>query len=168
MVRYAAPVNRRDQNALDHFVEDFALHLSDSGLPRMAARTFSVLLASEDGSLTAREIGERLDVSAAAVSGAVRYLERVSMCRRRRLPGERVDRYVVEEETWFRAMVTQTAMLETLVTSLGEGRAAVPHGSATAARLDEVRDFFSYLAEEMPKLIDHWQARRGVRASSAR
>jgi DNA-binding MarR family transcriptional regulator len=154
---------RRDENALDHFAEDFALRMAEAGLPRMAARAFSVVLASEDGSLTAKEIGERLGVSPAAVSGAVRYLERVGMCRRRRLPGERLDRYVVEGQTWFRAMVTQTGLLESLIASLETGRAAVPAGSGTAERLEEVHDFFSYLVEEMPQLIERWAARRGDR-----
>jgi DNA-binding transcriptional regulator GbsR (MarR family) len=152
-----------DEEALRHFVEDFALELAGAGMPRMAARTFSVLLASEDGSLTAREIAGRLGVSAAAVSGAVRYLERVDMLRRRRLPMERVDRYVVEDETWFHTTATQTAVLTTLVATLEEGLTAVPGDSATAARLDQARDFFAYLIEELPRLVEDWRERRGAR-----
>lgn len=151
---------RRDDRAISRFVEDFALRLSDAGMPRMAARTFSVLLASEDGSLTAREISERLGVSPAAVSGAVRYLEQVDVLRRTRVPAERVDRYVLEDATWLHAMATRTGLLRTLLTSLEEGVAAVPRGSATAARIDDVHAFFAYLLEEMPKLIDRWHERR--------
>ena len=47
-------------------------------MQRMPARVFAALLASDDGALTSAELGEQLQVSPAAVSGAVRYLAQVS------------------------------------------------------------------------------------------
>ena len=41
---------------------------------RMPARAFAAILAADDGRRTAAELAELLEVSPAAVSGAVRYL----------------------------------------------------------------------------------------------
>ena len=44
-------------------------------MPRLASRVFARLLADDDGRMTAAELTESLDVSPAAISGAVRYLD---------------------------------------------------------------------------------------------
>jgi DNA-binding transcriptional regulator GbsR (MarR family) len=62
-----------DDPAIARFVERFALTLLKTGLPRMPARVFAALLTAPDGRLTAAELAERLQVSPAAISGAVRY-----------------------------------------------------------------------------------------------
>ena len=73
------------------FIEGFALKLNESGMQRMAARVFAALLTAPGGGLTAREIAETLDVSAAAVSGATTYLTRTGLVERTRTPA-RADR----------------------------------------------------------------------------
>ena len=55
------------------FIEGFALMLNEAGMQRMAARVFGALLAAQSEGLTAKQIGEVLGVSPAAVSGAVGY-----------------------------------------------------------------------------------------------
>ena len=50
--------------------------LTAAGMPRMPARVMMALVGSPDEGYTAAELAERLGVSAAAVSGAVRYLSR--------------------------------------------------------------------------------------------
>jgi hypothetical protein len=44
-------------------VEDFALLLTEVGVPRMPARVFACVLCSDSGALTAGELAERLRVS---------------------------------------------------------------------------------------------------------
>src|SRR5674476_1196214 len=79
---------------LRQFIEDFALVLTDAGMQRMGARAFGALLSSESGTLTAREIAGVLDVSPAAVSGAVKYLEQAQLVRRMRLTSCACSRYL--------------------------------------------------------------------------
>jgi ABC-2 type transport system ATP-binding protein len=69
----------RDEAAVRRFIEGFAAALADGGVPRMPARVFAALLATDSGRLTAAELGERLQVSPAAISGAVRYLTQVAL-----------------------------------------------------------------------------------------
>src|SRR6266508_6264921 len=52
--------------AVSRFVERFAAVMVQSGLPRMPARVFATLLATDTGRLTAAELAERLQVSPAA------------------------------------------------------------------------------------------------------
>ncbi|MGB4138065.1 MAG: helix-turn-helix domain-containing protein, partial [Microbacterium sp.] len=51
--------------------EDAAAIMTAAGFPRMPARIFMALVAAPAEGYTAAELGERLGVSAAAVSGGV-------------------------------------------------------------------------------------------------
>jgi DNA-binding transcriptional regulator GbsR (MarR family) len=57
-------------DAVRWFVEQFALLLADSGLPRMSARVFAYLLAGDREKYTVGQIAAGLGMSSAAVSGA--------------------------------------------------------------------------------------------------
>ncbi|GAA3219955.1 GbsR/MarR family transcriptional regulator [Nonomuraea helvata] len=89
------------------FLERFAMLMPESGYPRMAARVFAALLVSDDGSLTAAELADRLQVGPSAISGAVKYLMRIGMVSRKRDPGERRDRYRVDQMAWFTAAMAR-------------------------------------------------------------
>jgi len=143
---------------LRQFIEDFALVLTDAGMQRMGARAFGALLSSESGTLTAREIAGVLDVSPAAVSGAVKYLEQAQLVRRMRRAGERVDRYTLGDDTWYTAVATRTQIFESLNRALSVGIEALPDSSLAAERLAETRDFFDYIKTEMPLLVERWRA----------
>ena len=76
----------RHQAAVDSFVERYAADLEAAGIPRLPARVFVALLVEDAGYLSAAELAERLHISPAAVSGAVRYLIQVQLVRREREP----------------------------------------------------------------------------------
>jgi DNA-binding transcriptional regulator GbsR (MarR family) len=139
------------------FIEGFALKLNESGMQRMAARVFAALLTAPGGGLTAREIAETLDVSAGAVSGATSYLTRTGLAERTRTPRERVDRYDVRGTTWAEAMAVATEMLRSLASWLDKGATAVTGDPEATDRLEATRDFFTFMADEMPKLVNRWQ-----------
>ncbi|WP_159539717.1 GbsR/MarR family transcriptional regulator [Aeromicrobium sp. 9AM] len=142
------------------FVEGFALELNQSGMQRMAARVFAALLVAPENGYTAKEIGDALGVSAAAVSGATAYLTRMGLAVRRRVAGERVDRYNVLGTTWAEVMAAETKTITALAALLEEGMEQVDTGSAAHERLAATRDFFTYMAVEMPKLVDRWHESR--------
>ena len=145
---------------LRQFIEDFALTLTDAGMQRMGARVFGALLSSESGTLTSLEIAHVLDVSPAAVSGAVKYLEQAQLVRRMRRAGERVDRYTLGDDTWYTAIATRTDIFESLNRALDESIEALPDSSLAAERLAETRDFFDYIKTQMPLLVERWRASR--------
>jgi DNA-binding transcriptional regulator GbsR (MarR family) len=164
MMRHMAVVDdpQLSDAAVRSFIERFALVLAAAGMQRMAARAFAALLVSEDGSLTAREFAELLQVSPAAVSGSVRYLENARMARRARRPGERTDHWTLGGESWYEAVGTRTDVIDALAEALDDGLAAVPEASQAAERMAEMRDFFAFLGAEMPRVIARWRTSRAM------
>jgi predicted transcriptional regulator len=143
------------------FIEGFALKLNESGMQRMSARVFAALLVAPGGGMTAREIAETLGVSAGAVSGATNYLTRTGLVERTRTPGERVDRYDVRGTSWAEAMAVETELLHNLSSWLDKGASAMAGDSDAVDRLETTRDFFAFMADEMPRLVERWQTSRG-------
>jgi DNA-binding transcriptional regulator GbsR (MarR family) len=148
---------RGDPEEVRRFVERFAGVLIDGGMPRMPARVFARILVEDDGQLTAGEIAERLDVSPAAVSGAVRYLLRVGMLHRTREPGERRDHYRVHDDMWPEMYTQQAALLRRWIETADDGAALVGRDSPAGRRLAATRDFFAFMHAELPGLIQRWR-----------
>lgn len=81
------------------YIERFTAVLVAAGMPPMPSRVFVALLVADEG-LTAAEIAGTLRVSAAVVSGGVRYLTPLGLVLRERIPGSRRDRYRVSGDVW--------------------------------------------------------------------
>jgi len=150
----------RDADGTRRFVEDFALLLVDAGVPRMPARVFACVLADDAGALTAGDLAERLHVSPAAISGAVRWLTQMHLLTRAREPGARRDHYRMRDDQWYEATVFKTAALRRFEDVLVEGVALVGPDSPAGRRLEETQDFFAFFRAEMPALLERFRATR--------
>jgi DNA-binding transcriptional regulator GbsR (MarR family) len=157
------PEVQPNEEAARRFVEDFALVLTNAGFPRMASRVFSALLATQRGSLTATEIAEALQVSPAAVSGAVRYLMQVGMVNKGRQPGQRVDHYLIGDDLWYESIGQTDMIYRRLADNLDRGIEALGEDTPAGQRLRETRDFFLFLAKELPILVERWREQREAR-----
>ncbi|WCN81840.1 GbsR/MarR family transcriptional regulator [Micromonospora sp. LH3U1] len=144
------------------FVERMALTFAEVGFPRMAARVLFTVMSADDP-LTAGEIGERLGVSAAAVSGAVRYLTQFGMLIREPVPRSRRDRYRMPDNPWYEATITKTGLYKTFI-DVAEGGVIALDGPDTPAgeRVTEMRDFFIFVQEEIDSLGQRWRDRRAA------
>ncbi len=142
------------------FVERFASVLTQSGFPRMPARVFAALLATDSGRLTSAELAAMLRVSAAAISGAVRYLVQVNLASRETEPGSRREHYRVHSETWYEAMARKDQVLERCERSLRDGIDVVGRGTAAGARIAETLAFFKFMQAELPAMLERWRARK--------
>jgi DNA-binding transcriptional regulator GbsR (MarR family) len=142
------------------FLERFALVLADGGIPRMPARVFACILADDRPGLTAGELAAQLDVSPAAVSGAVRYLVQVRLIQRDRVPGSRADHYRLADDLWYTAIADRTELLKTWEDSLDEGVQLLGSRSTAGRRLNETRAFFEFMRGEVPAMLDRWHAHR--------
>ncbi|MEV4311247.1 MarR family transcriptional regulator [Actinocrispum sp. NPDC049592] len=150
----------RDRAGVQEFIERFAGQLADAGMQRMAARVFVALLAEDAARLTAAELAEVLQVSPAAISGAVRYLTQVDMIERRREPGSRRDYYFLKADMWY-DMITQREQLMLRWRSiLDDGIDALGVHTRAGQRMRETVAFFDYLHEEMPGVMERWKERR--------
>ncbi|WP_243726555.1 GbsR/MarR family transcriptional regulator [Actinocrispum wychmicini] len=146
---------------MTRFIERFAGHLADAGMQRMAARVFITLLSEDTGRLTAAELADALQVSPAAISGAVRYLTQVNMVVREREPGSRRDYYTLNSEDLWYDMITQREQLVQRWDSvLREGVAALGETTPAGLRIRETAAFMDFLHEEMPVFMKKWHERR--------
>lgn len=152
-------MSERDDEAVSKFIERFALVLTESGVPRMPARVFVGLLASENGQLTAGELAELLAVSPAAISGAVRYLTQVHLVVREREPGSKRDHYRVRGNSWYESAMSRERLLTLWSEALLEGVDAVGPDSDAGERLRESVEFFEFLQVEIPLVLERWRSR---------
>ncbi|MFF2653058.1 GbsR/MarR family transcriptional regulator [Streptomyces sp. NPDC058045] len=149
-----------DPEVVSRFVEAFASQLVEAGMARMPARVFAALLASDDGVLTSAQLSERLRVSPAAVSGAVRYLGQVNMVSREREPGSRRERYRVYADQWYEALTNRDAVMKRWAVTLREGITAMGPDTLPGRRMSETLEFFSFLEDELADLMDRWRVHR--------
>ena len=154
---------QRDEEAVDRFVERFASELVEAGMQRMPARVFAALLVSDDGALTSAELGERLKVSPAAVSGAVRYLAQIGLIIREREPGSRRERYRLHSDQWYETFTRRDRFLTRLESTLASGVEAVGGRTPAGERIAETADFFAFLQQEWNQTMQRWRAQRSGR-----
>jgi DNA-binding transcriptional regulator GbsR (MarR family) len=139
------------------FIESFASALVDAGLPQMPALVFVALLATDSGGLTAEELAAQLQVSRAAISGAVNYLSPLGLITRERQPGTRRYRYILQDPTWFELLVRRERLLERWITATREGIEALGPTTPAGRRLAESLAFFEFLRQEMPAMLARWR-----------
>ncbi|HSK92198.1 MAG TPA: helix-turn-helix domain-containing protein [Euzebyales bacterium] len=147
----------RDRAAVLEFEQRFAGMLIQSGFPRMMARVLICLLVSDSGSRTAAELVGRLQVSPASVSKAVRYLEQAQLVRRVRDPRQRRERYLVDDDVWYRSWSRIAQAYALGADTARQGVEILGADTPAGARLDEMRQFLTVLSRDMADAVEHWR-----------
>jgi DNA-binding transcriptional regulator GbsR (MarR family) len=153
-------LGERDDQAVLRFIERFSSVFAQAGMPRMPSRVFVALLASDSGEMTAAELADLLQVSPAAISGAVRYLTQVSLVSRERETGSRRDLYRVLDDLWYEALFRRDEMLRRMTGPLREGVSALGAGTPAGRRITETLMFFEFFHAELPNMLKQWRAYR--------
>ncbi|GAB2928342.1 MarR family transcriptional regulator [Micromonospora polyrhachis] len=157
---------RRDDEAVDRFVERMAMLFANWGFPRMAARVLFAVMSADEEALTAAEIGERLGVSPAAISGAVRYLTHRGLLVREPIPRSRRDHYRMPDDPWFEAAVVKRSALTVMADLTSEGAKAVGGDETPSGeRLAEMRDYLIFAQDEVDSINERWRAHRAANRS---
>jgi predicted transcriptional regulator len=151
----------RDEPAVRHSVEQMAMVFAEWGFPRMAARVLMTLMTADEDSLTAAELGERLGVSPAAISGAVRYLIHIGIVARVPVPGSRRERYRMPDDTWYVMGLSEKDFYGP-VGKMAEDSLAALGGRDTPGgrRVGEMVDFFAFIQREMDGILARWKQER--------
>jgi DNA-binding transcriptional ArsR family regulator len=142
------------------FTERFAAVLIAAGFPPMPARVFVALLIDESGRLSAAELADRLQISPAAVSGAVRYLMQIGMAHKIRVPGSRRDYYQMPDDVWQELLGMRAGVVARWSGLLREGLALLPPDGQGRARLAEHAEFIDFAASEMSGVVARWEEHR--------
>lgn len=150
----------RDAEAVSRFVERFASEMTEAGMQRMASRVFAALLADDDASMTSAELALALQISPAAVSGAINYLTQVSMVGREREPGSRRDRYRLHNEIWYTTFASRDRVLTRWEQTLRDGARTLGEHTPAGARIAETAAFFEFMQSELGAMMDRWEEHR--------
>jgi len=149
-----------DPSTVSRFVESFAAVLTEAGFPRMPARIFAALLASDSGTMTSAALASLLHISPAAVSGGVRYLMQINLVSREHEPGSRRDRYRVHNDVWYEAMARRDRVLSRCEQSLRDGIDLLGHDTGAGARMAETLAFFEFIQSQLHTLLVQWRERK--------
>src|ERR1039458_4722912 len=128
-------------------------------MPQMPALVFVALLATDEGGLTAEEFASQLQVSRAAISGAVKYTGQVGLTTRERQPGTRRHRYVLESPTWYDLVSRRERVLDRWIATAREGVEALGPTTPAGQRLAESLAFLEFLRDELQSTLASWQER---------
>ncbi|MDX2599892.1 helix-turn-helix domain-containing protein [Streptomyces caniscabiei] len=147
----------RDAEAVREYEETFTNVMIASGMPAMMARVMACLTLTDSGSLTASELAQRLQVSPASVSKAITYLDGQGMVRREQ--GERRrERYVVDDDVWYRSMIASARAIAQVVEIARQGVGVLGTGTPAAARLENVARFLDFVSENTARAAEQARA----------
>ncbi len=141
--------------------EELALVLTNHGLQRMTARVLATLLFTEQPTMTAGELADRLQASTGAISGAVKMLTSVGLVERVPAPASRRDHYRLRDNAWAVLYTNQNEVLAAMRKAAKTGISATGSKSLARQRLTQMRDFYDFLLSEIPPLLDRWRRQSG-------
>ncbi|MQT05261.1 GbsR/MarR family transcriptional regulator [Streptomyces jumonjinensis] len=143
----------RDPEAVREYEETFTTVLMGSGMPKMTSRVLACLCTSDAGSLTASELVQRLQVSPASVSKAIAFLESQGLIRRER-DERRRERYIVDDDVWYQAMMSSARSTAQLAETARQGVSVLGPDTPAAARLENIARFVDFVSESIARAAD--------------
>jgi hypothetical protein len=143
----------RDAEAVREYEETFATAFMQQGMPKMMSRVLSCLYTTDAGSLTTSELVQRLQVSPASISKAITFLESQDLIRRER-DERRRERYIVDDDVWYQAMIASARSNDQLVETARQGVDILGPGTPAAARLENIARFLDFVGESLARAAD--------------
>jgi DNA-binding MarR family transcriptional regulator len=148
------------------FIEEIGLVFDSMHLPRMAGRVLGAILLGPADGPTAAELAETLQASKGSISNMTQLLIHYRFVERTVRAGERRDRFVIKSGAWARMMLWRLELLQRLQELAGDGLELLgPDGNAEP--LQEARDMYAFLEQELPKLFERWEVERPLARKEA-
>jgi hypothetical protein len=94
------------------------------------------------------------------MSTALKQLTGMGLVERVPAPGSRREHFRFRDGAWATLMSNQNAVLNLMTSAAEDGLTAAGSGTPAGRRLTEMRDFYGYMLEQMPALIEQWRATR--------
>jgi DNA-binding transcriptional ArsR family regulator len=154
VVSSAPRADGRDPAAVAEFERRFTEALMQMGMPRMICRVLTCLTTADSGSMTSAELVQRLRVSAASISKAISVLEDLQLVRRER-DGRR-ERYVVDDDVWYRATIASGHSNAVFAQAALDGAEVLGPDTPAGARLADTGRFLKYFGEDLLRRAEYW------------
>ena len=146
----------RDPDAVSQFEQRFTEASVQMGMPRMIARVFTCLMTADSGSMSSAELVRRLRVSPASISKAIGVMEEQQLVRRER-DGRR-ERYVVDDDVWYRASIAAASTNVVFAEAALDGAEVLGPETPAGARLADTGRFLKNFGEDLLRSAEHWHA----------
>ncbi|WP_409058773.1 helix-turn-helix domain-containing protein [Streptomyces sp. SYP-A7185] len=147
----------RDADEVRAYEEVFTGVMTASGMPTMMSRVTASLILTDSGSLTAAELAEHLQVSPAAISKAITFLESQGFVRRERGEGRR-ERYVVDDDVYYQSMMATARATAQVVETARQGVPVLRAGTPAATRLENIARFLDFVSESTARAAEQARA----------
>lgn len=144
----------RDLDAVHDFEQQFSSMMIRTGLAPMPARVLACLLVNDSGNSTSAELVQRLHVSPASISKAIRYLEKIGMVRRERADQHRRERYFVDDDVWYRAWSASARSTTMWAETVHQGAEILGVKTPAGERLHRTAEFLQLILDDMAKLVE--------------
>ncbi len=139
------------------FVEQMGLMMDRAGGARTLGRLFGLLLAAQQP-LSLGDMATLLQVSKASISTNARRCQQVGLVHRVSKPGDRRDYYEITPGSFSRMLDARVAGVLEMVRLAQLGLTAIEADNQPArARLEEMRDFYTFVGDEMKSMMDRWK-----------
>lgn len=147
--------------AVRAWVEEFAIFYERDGLPRMAGRILGWLLVCVPPHQSLDDLAAALQGSKASMSTMTRLLVQAGLVTRTRPPGSRSDQFVVPTGHWDNYWRGRLRMLDEAATILQRGAGLLAgRPAAQRTRLEELRNEYLWMSQELPRLFARWRRER--------
>jgi len=143
----------RDAEEVREYEEVFTTVMIASGMPTMMSRVAACLILTDSGSLTAAELAQRLQVSPAAISKAIAFLESQGFVRRERGEGRR-ERYIVDDDVYYQSMMASARAIAQVVDTARQGVPVLRAGTPAATRLENIARFLDFVSESTARAAE--------------
>lgn len=145
---------------IERFIERLGLFMERLGLSRTAGRVLGLLIVSEEP-LSLGQLARELQVSKASVSVNARMCQQMGLVERVGIPGERRDYYEMCQSPFEHAVRVRLLAVAEGIKLAQIGLDAVGNARPKArARLEEMRDLYTYMGALMEKAVFDWGASR--------
>ncbi len=152
-----------DREARQRYAEEFGLLYSTMGMPPAYGKLLGWLMICEPPDQSSAELAEALGLSKGSVSTGMRMLEGSGLARRVTRPGQRGHTYEVQPDALITGTLNGRAIWGALSVQLGKGVDLIGGEDAPQAqRVRVARDFFAFIAERVPDLIEEFRRDNGL------
>lgn len=139
------------------FVEEMGQALASYGMTPMAGRMWGYLLICDPPEQTAGDLADALQASRGAISGTARILASAGMIRRTRRGGDRREFFSAPPEALDQFLTNAGRIYQQFRGMAERGLAAIEdRPPAARARLEEFRDLFAFMEQEVPGVVDRF------------
>lgn len=139
------------------FVEEMGQALASYGMTPMAGRMWGWLLICDPPEQTAAELAEALQASRGAISGTARILTSAGMIRRSTRRGDRREYFSAPPEALDSFLENAGRIYRRFREIAERGLDAIAdRPPASRARLEELRDVFAFVEQEVPAVVDRF------------